>query len=157
MIDYDPYSHEAMTDAFPLYARLRAESPVHYIEKYDCWALSRFQDVWDASLDQEHFTARGGQSPGQVMLGEAIPRTFMTMDPPEHRSHRSVIGAEYTRRAAERDAPRIRGLAREICFGCAPAGSRDEEEGQEQQVQVLLHRISSPAALARAALSRFQW
>jgi cytochrome P450 len=111
-----------MSDAFPLYARLREEAPVYYIEKYDCWALSRFQDVWDASLDQEHFTARGGQSPGQVMLGEAIPRTFMTMDPPEHRTHRSIIGPQYTRRAAERDAPRIRALAREILGPLLPRG-----------------------------------
>ena len=123
MIDYDPYSHEAMSDPFPLYARLRAEAPVHLIEKYDCWAISGFQELWEASLDQEHFTATGGQSPGQVMLGEAIPHTFMTMDPPAHRSYRSIIGPEYTRRAAERDAPRIRALAREILGPLLPRGS----------------------------------
>ncbi|MBJ19931.1 MAG: cytochrome P450 [bacterium] len=122
MIDYDPYSHEAMSDPFSLYARLREEGALHYIEKYDCWAISRFQELWEASLDQEHFTATGGAAPGQVMLGEAIPHSFSTMDPPEHRAYRSLIGAEYSRRAAERDAPRIRGLAREILGTLLPRG-----------------------------------
>ncbi len=125
MVDYDPYSHEAMTDPFDLYARLRREEPVYYIEQYDTWALARFEDVWNASLDQQHFTARNGQSPGQILLREPIPHTFMTMDPPEHRIHRGLIGAEYSRRAAERDAPRIRELAREIL---APLLTRGEME-----------------------------
>ena len=122
MIDYDPYSDEAMRDPFALYKRLREEAPLFYMEKYDCWAFSRFEDIWSASLDQDHFTATGGQSPGQVMLGEAIPHTFMTMDPPEHRMHRSIIGADYARKAVERDAPRIRSLAREILGELLPRG-----------------------------------
>jgi cytochrome P450 len=122
MIDYDPYSHEAMSDPFPLYARLREEARYYFIEKYNCWAISGFQELWDASLDQEHFTATGGQSPGQVMLGEAIPHSFPTMDPPEHRAYRAIIGPEYSRRASERDAPRIRSLAREILAPLLPRG-----------------------------------
>ncbi|MAG34117.1 MAG: cytochrome [Deltaproteobacteria bacterium] len=114
MIDYDPYSHEAMTNPFELYAQLRRESPVHFIEKYDTWALSRFEDVWNVSLDQTHFTVSRGTAPGQVMLGEAIPHSFMTMDPPAHRIYRRLIAPDYSPRAAERDAPRIRCLAREI-------------------------------------------
>ncbi len=122
MIDYDPYSHEAMSDPFPLYARLRKEAPVYFIEKYNCWALSCFQDVWEASLDREHLTATQGQSPGQILIGEAIPHTFMTMDPPEHRQHRSIISADYARSAVERGAPRIRALAREILAPLLPRG-----------------------------------
>ena len=118
MIDYDPYSDEAMRDPFALYKRLREEAPLFYMEKYDCWAFSRFEDIWNASLDQDHFTATGGQSPGQVMLGEAIPHTFMTMDPPEHRTHRSIIGADYARKAVERDAPRIRAILAERASDC---------------------------------------
>jgi len=125
VIDYDPYSHEAMTDAFELYARLRAESPVHYVAKYDTWAIARFEDVWNVSLDLDHFTATRGQSPSQVLLGEPVPHTFMTMDPPEHRVHRALIGPEYTRRAAELDAPRIRALARETLAPLLERGAMD--------------------------------
>lgn len=122
-VDYDPYSHEAMSDPFALYARLREEAPVYYMPAYDAWALSRFEDVWSASLDQKHFTATGGQSPGQILLGEPIPRTFMTMDLPDHRAHRGLIGADYTKKAFARDAPRIRALAREILAPLLERGS----------------------------------
>ena len=42
MIDYDPFSHEVMRDPWPFYARLRAEAPAFYLERYDTWFLSRF-------------------------------------------------------------------------------------------------------------------
>ena len=32
MLDYDPFSEEVMADPYPAYARLRTESPVHYLE-----------------------------------------------------------------------------------------------------------------------------
>ena len=147
MIAYDPYSHEAMSDPFALYARLRAEAPVYYIEQYDTWALLRFEDVWNASLDQDHFTATGGQAPGQILLREPAPHTFMTMDPPAHRIHRGLIGPEYTRRAAERDAPRIRALAREIL---APLLEHGEMEVYSQYAnRVTTHNAGHMAGVPR--------
>lgn len=113
-IDYDPYAHEVMSDPRPIYARLRAESPVHRLEKYDAWALSRFDDVWNALLEPKIFTATQGVSPGQILLGEPFPPTFMTMDAPEHRRHRSIIGAAYAKRSIDAAIPKIRALAREI-------------------------------------------
>ena len=62
-IEYDPFSHEAMKDPHPLYKRLRAEAPMYYIEKYNAWAISKFQDVWDASLNK-NITFTAGQTPG---------------------------------------------------------------------------------------------
>jgi len=55
-VHYDPYSHEAMTDPQPLYARLRAEDPVHHIPEYDAWALASFESVWEVCRDTTHFT-----------------------------------------------------------------------------------------------------
>ncbi len=63
MIDFDPYSEEALVDPLPLYARLRDEAPCYFIEKRNTWALSRFQDIWDAHQDQEHYTATLGTQP----------------------------------------------------------------------------------------------
>ncbi len=52
-LEYDPYSEEALRAPHAIYKRLRSEKPVYYLEKYDAWALSRFEDVWNASLDAE--------------------------------------------------------------------------------------------------------
>ena len=45
MPGYDPFSHEVMQDPWPFYAQLRADAPVFYLEKYDAWFLSRFEDI----------------------------------------------------------------------------------------------------------------
>ena len=111
-VDYDPYSDEAMRDPQPLYAALRAEGKPHYIEKYNAWALARFEDVWEASMRHERdisFTA--GQTPGQVLLGEPVLRAFTTMDAPEHRKWRGIIRKAYTPEGVEAQRERFRDLA----------------------------------------------
>ena len=45
MVDYNPFDDVMKDDPFPVYKRLREESPVHYIEAFDSWALSRFEDI----------------------------------------------------------------------------------------------------------------
>ncbi len=125
MIDYDPYDDAVMRDPQPAYARLRADSPVHYLAKYDCWALSRFADVWEATLDGESFSARGGTAPGQVLRRDPAPHTFMTMDLPEHRAYRGLIAPRYGRAAVAKLEPLLRGMARTLLAPAAASGSLD--------------------------------
>lgn len=124
-VDYDPYSDAAMRDPHPIYARLRAESPVHYLAKYDCWALARFADVYAATLDAESFSARSGTAPGQVLRRDPAPHTFMTMDLPEHRVHRGLISSRYGRAAVAGLEPRVRAVAREELATHARSGELD--------------------------------
>lgn len=125
-VDYDPFSHEAMKDPYPLYKAMRAEGKPHYIEKYNAWAFCRFEDVWAASLKQEgNITFTAGQTPGQVILGELIPRTFMTMDAPDHRKWRGLIREAYTPDGAAKEEPRIRALVREILAPLLAKGKMD--------------------------------
>ena len=42
---YDPYDFEIDADPYPVWKRLRDEAPLYYNEKYDFFALSRFDDV----------------------------------------------------------------------------------------------------------------
>ncbi|NRA07327.1 MAG: cytochrome P450, partial [Myxococcales bacterium] len=46
MLSFDPFSERYFDDPFPIYARLRDKTPALYMEEYDCFFLSRFQDVW---------------------------------------------------------------------------------------------------------------
>ena len=48
---YDPYSREMQHDPYPTYRHFRDEEPCHYNPKMDFYALFRFEDVWEASLD----------------------------------------------------------------------------------------------------------
>lgn len=125
-INYDPFSDEAMGNPFPLYAAMRADGGPHYLEKYNAWALARFEDVWEASMKHEaDITFTAGQSPNQVLLGEAVPRAFTTMDAPEHRKWRSVVRREYTPAGAQAHEQRFRELTREVLTPLLAKGEFD--------------------------------
>jgi cytochrome P450 len=125
-IDYDPYSHEAMKDPYPFYAAMRKEGKPHYMPKYNGWALARFQDIWDASSKvDEYCTFTKGQTPGQVLLGELIPQTFMTMDAPEHRKWRGLIRQEFTPEGAKQSEERLRALTKELLAPLLKKGQFD--------------------------------
>ena len=42
---YDPYDFEIDADPYPVWKRLRDEAPLYYNEKYDFYAISRYDDV----------------------------------------------------------------------------------------------------------------
>ncbi len=90
-IDYDPFSEAIRNDPLPIYKRLRDEDPVHYMERYDAWALSRFQDIWDAS-SRADFSAARGTTPAQLLTkDQPVTPMLNVMDPPAHTQLRSVI------------------------------------------------------------------
>ena len=96
-IDYNPFDEKLWSDPWPVYEQLRREEPVYYIEKLDAWALTRFEDVWNASMDRQNFTATHGTSPEALLLDpSAPPSVFLFMDPPDHRLHRDLIAGKYT-------------------------------------------------------------
>ena len=112
MIEYDPYSEAAIADPQPIYRRLRDSSPVHYVEKHDAWAISRFQDIWDVSLDSASFSSAGGTLPAQVLTRQqgVIP-ILNYVDPPEHRVMRGIFRPLFLPRAVARLEPFVRALA----------------------------------------------
>ena len=114
MLDYDPFSHEVMQDPWPFYARLRAESPVYYLEKYDTWFLSRFEDIWN-STKNDVFTAERGVSPEMVLLKAAPPPepVFSMLDMPRQRAYRRLLVPPYTRRRVAEWEARVRAIVRE--------------------------------------------
>ena len=91
LLEYDPFVRETWENPHPIYERLRDEAPAYYIQKYDAWALSRFQDIWDCSSDPRFSTARG-TTPAQVLTkGQPITPMLNVMDPPEHGKLRAAI------------------------------------------------------------------
>ena len=56
---YDPFDIEIDKDPHPLWRRMRDEAPLYRNEKYDFYALSRFDDVEKALVDWD--TYRSGQ------------------------------------------------------------------------------------------------
>ena len=91
-LHYDPFDATIRHDPHPVYRRLRDEAPVYFIEKYEVWALSRFDDIWRVANDTEHLTNTKGAASAQLLTKDqpAAP-TINTIDPPEHTELRSQI------------------------------------------------------------------
>ena len=113
MIDYDPFSSEVMEDPHPIYKRLRAESPVHYIPKYNAWALSRFKDIWDCSSHKSFSAARGTTSSQVLTKVQPVTPMLNTMDPPDHTKLRTAIRPRFARAAMTGMEPTVRSIVTE--------------------------------------------
>lgn len=110
MVEYDPFSVEAMTDPHPIYRLLRDESPVHHLPQYDAWALSRFGECWQVLHDREHFSIVEGpvfhrdrllrhlDGPPDTAVGRPVP-SFSMIDPPVHTALRQAMFGAFTPRA----------------------------------------------------------
>ena len=90
---YDPYSREMQEDPYPAYAHFREREPCSYNPKMDFYALFRFDDVWDATLDWQTYSSslgptleNRGQVPGELM-------SVIGMDPPRHVKIRNLAPA----------------------------------------------------------------
>jgi cytochrome P450 len=107
---YDPYSREMQEDPYPAYAYFREEEPCAYNPKMDFYALFRFDDVWDATLDWETYSSSLGptlENRGQIP-GDAM--SVIGMDPPRHVKIRNLASRGFTPRriaALEDDIRRI--------------------------------------------------
>lgn len=155
-VDYDPYSHQAMTEPRPLYARLRAEDPVHYLEQYDTWALASFDAVWQVCLDTASFTCTRGQTPNQVMLGDPTGHTFPELDPPEHRLRRRVLSSEYTRDMATLDEPHVREIARSVLAPLVAGKARTMDTYADYASRVTACAAADKAGLPREEAERIR-
>jgi len=92
MVDYNPFSEAVLTDPQPIYRQLRDEAPAYYIEKYDCWALSRFEDVWHASMDARSYSVARGTAPSQLLTRvQPVTPMLNVMDPPQHTALRAAF------------------------------------------------------------------
>ena len=101
---YDPFSYEFHEDPYPIYKRLRDESPVYFDESHGFYALSRYADVHRALHDHETFSSARG-----FLLENIDDFTLpmlLGMDPPDHGRLRSTIGRALTpRRVAMLEEP----------------------------------------------------
>jgi hypothetical protein len=109
---YDPYSHEMQQDPYPAYAWFREHAPCAYNPRMDFYALFRFEDVWNATLDWKTFSSRLGPT----LENRSIPGEFFSiigMDPPRHTRVRNIISRGFTPRRIAALEPKIRAIARE--------------------------------------------
>ena len=85
MLDYHPFSEAVYDDPYPFYRRLRDEAPAFYLEEFDCWFLSRFEDIWTRLQDQRPLTSRAGTTTTHLLTKQTpTAPNLSSYDGPEH-------------------------------------------------------------------------
>jgi cytochrome P450 len=113
---WDPFDYALHADPHPTWRRLREEAPLYRNEVHDFWALTRFQDVLDASLDWQSFSSARGDLL-EIIRGGPLPffaRSIIAIDPPEQTALRNVLSRSFTPRRIAALEPTIRGFVREL-------------------------------------------
>ena len=110
---YDPFDFEIDADPYPVWKRLRDEQPLYRNEKYDFYALSRFDDVEKGLVDWRTFSSARGTL---LELIQAVNRgdfeipagSIIFEDPPEHDLHRKILSRVFTPKRMKEIEPKVR-------------------------------------------------
>ncbi len=108
-IYYDPYDFEIDSDPYPVWRRLRQERPLYYNERYDFYALSRFDDVERCFVDWRTYLSSRGSVIEIIKSGMEIPPgSIIFEDPPTHDLHRGLLSRVFTPRKVTALEPKVR-------------------------------------------------
>jgi cytochrome P450 len=106
---YDPYDFEIDADPYPLWRRMRDEQPLYRNERYDFWALSRFEDVEKGLVDWRTYSSAKGTLLELITSGMEIPPgSIIFEDPPVHDSRRGLLSRVFTPKKMNAIEPKVR-------------------------------------------------
>jgi len=112
---FDPYDVDINADPYPVYERLREESPAYHNDRYDFWALTRHADVEKALVNWQVFSNTRSDILDVIKSGVTLPPgVILFEDPPTHTLHRGLMSRVFTpkRMAALEDQ------VRDYCIRC---------------------------------------
>jgi cytochrome P450 len=123
---YDPYDVEIDADPYPVFRRLREEAPLYHNNKFDFYALSRFDDVERGLVDRETYISGRGAILELIKADiEMPPGVILFEDPPIHTMHRGLLSRVFTPKKMNALEPKIRELCAQSLDPLVGAGSFD--------------------------------
>lgn len=164
---YDPFDPSVMADPLPFYRVLRDEHPVYYVDKWDVYALSRFDDIWRVlEINDGTFVASEGTLPAATVLARhndgpvpdppLHPMPFhANFDAPIYDGVRRCTSSQFRPRSVAKLADRIRTLANERLDDLLPRGTFDltQEYGGIVAASVVCELLGLPVDLASEVLA----
>lgn len=148
-MELNPFSHEFHADPYPVYRHLRDHAPLYRNETLDFFALSRFRDVLDASLDWQTYSSAEGTT-----LERMDPRMFeitpmmIFLDPPGHDRLRRLVSRVFTPRRVAALEPFVRDTVRSLLEPLRAAGGGDfvREFSALLPMEVIFTMLGVPSA-----------
>jgi len=125
-VELNPFSHQFHEDPYPTYRWLRDHAPLYRNESLNFWALSRYRDVYDASLAWDVYSSAEGTTLERTdpRLFEARPMIIF-LDPPRHDRLRKLVSRAFTPRRVADMEPFIRGAVSRLLDRVAREGGGD--------------------------------
>ncbi|AFM16768.1 cytochrome P450 [Mycolicibacterium chubuense NBB4] len=164
---YDPFDPAVMADPLPYYRKLRDSHPVYYLDTWDTYALSRFDDIWNVlAINDGTFVASEGTLPAAAVLAAhndgpvpdppLHPLPFhANFDAPVYDGVRRCTAAPFRPKSVAKLAQRIRVLANEQLDELLPRGRFDltQEYGGIVAASVVCELVGLPTDLAADVLA----
>ncbi len=164
---YDPFDPAVMADPLPYYRALRDNDPVHYLDKWDTYALSRFADIWNIlEINDGTFVASEGTLPAATVLAHhndgpvpdppLHPLPFhANFDAPIYDDVRRCTAGPFRPKSVGKLADRIRALANERLDELLPRGRFDltQDYGGIVAASVVCELVGLPTELAEDVLA----
>lgn len=116
LVEYDPFKSDFQARSHEIYQQLRDQHPAYHNEERNFWAISRFEDVWAATLDLDSLTTEGMEE------AKALKPMLNFLDPPRHDQLRALVSRAFTFRRVQEMEPKIRRIARELIEEFAARG-----------------------------------
>jgi cytochrome P450 len=108
MHDYHPFAPAVLEDPYPTYRRLLEEAPCFYLAEWETFFLSRFEDIWQASMDAQSYSVAHGTTTAQLVTRvQPLTPMLATLDPPRHTRMRSQLAPFFTPGAVRRLEPQM--------------------------------------------------
>jgi cytochrome P450 len=139
---YDPLAPEVQADPYPFYTALRREAPVHYLESWNSYAVSRHGDVRRVMHDAETFSSEAmanlvarpaDYSVEGVDIGDEDTRNYATSiigtDGDAHTRLRLIVNRGFTPKRISRVEEEIRRIAGGFVDELVAQGGGDLQAG----------------------------
>jgi len=133
-VAYDPRRPEWIADPFPIFARLRAEEPVHWNDVLGGWVLTRYRHVRQV-LNDPRFSADRITPFRDHLVPDARARVSELLkmlglwavfnDPPAHTRRRALLNRAFTPRAVAALRPMIAAIVQQLLDRVARRGEMD--------------------------------
>ncbi|OBF50868.1 cytochrome [Mycobacterium sp. 852002-53434_SCH5985345] len=96
---YDPFDSDIDDNPYPVWKRMRDEAPLYYNEKYNFFALSRYDDVARELPNWQTYRSGRGTTADILFANiEVPPGILLFEDPPLHDLHRRLLSRVFTPR-----------------------------------------------------------
>lgn len=117
------HSKDTQNNAHELFTEMRESCPVAHSEEHGgFYALSRYQDVYDAAHKPETFSSFPVTIPP---FGNPTPMIPIESDPPDHRNYRTLVGRQFSPKSVAANEPFMRKMVTKIIDGLVGATEAD--------------------------------